>query len=134
MNAEECETKMHLAWSREDQKETIALIQQCVDDQTAELRAEVSSLRQQRDLARQMEPDIVKMAELQAIVDKLPKTADGTFITDWFAPLWFTYKSPSGIMIAETTWDEWQGCYEDHDWWMNVYSTSEAAEAAKVDK
>lgn len=71
-----------------------------------------------------------QLARLQAIVDKLPKTADGVIITPGrtFYELWGT--APAGIRSLEVA--DWYDREDDSPVAAaEIYSTREAAEAAK---
>ena len=71
-------------------------------------------------------------ARLRAIVDRLPKTADGVVITPGMVVF---YHSPAGIIETPPldSWSEIEGTLmEDEDAGpVNFYSTRAAAEAAK---
>jgi len=76
-----------------------------------------------KDLVRQL-------AALQAIVDKLPKYADGEPVVDWEAPAWLVYRSAAGFMVGQCCWRQWalQGSELPH--WLGLHFTKAAAEAA----
>ena len=73
-----------------------------------------------------------EIKRLRAIVNMLPKTADGVPVTPGMV-LW--YKSPAGIVPTEPLpdWSEVASCLEQ-EWGSPFYSTQAAAEAGGGDK
>ena len=74
----------------------------------------------------------VEIGRLRAIVDKLPKTANGVPVVPgmklWDANVSLAPYGPIDVVMAGNDGDY----YQPHEWdWDNCYSTKEAAEAAK---
>ena len=73
-----------------------------------------------------------QIAQLQAVVDKLPKDSDGVPVTDWHAAMWIRREDKNWLdaPVLESNWAVWRLDYMGHDDRVSIHSTREAAKEA----
>jgi hypothetical protein len=121
-------------------RDTEALAEHCLAHLDAMTREQ---LHDKSAIAAELAWRDARIAELEAIVAKLPKTADGMPVVPQVAHVWYVHPTGKVVGFAPTIDDITQGwwCHnggrDPDDNWTHVtladaYSTRQAAEAARV--